>query len=138
MPHQLFLTTRQTTKINNVFANNLSTYRRLSKYEISKITPSPGSFGSWIGNLEKTALTNVAVLLARKNLPGLVSNLTSNPINNFERKIGGNGAARAGKGFASFNLNKDMNDIIEIVKWLDDSGVLIDEITETVKHEIKE
>ena len=31
-----------------------------------------------------------------------------------------------------------MNDIIEIVKWLDDSGVLIDEITETVKHEIKE
>ena len=31
-----------------------------------------------------------------------------------------------------------MNDIIEIVKWLDDSSVLIDEITETVKHEIKE
>ena len=31
-----------------------------------------------------------------------------------------------------------MNDIIEIVKWLDDSGVLIDEINETVKHVIKE
>ena len=30
-----------------------------------------------------------------------------------------------------------MNDIIEIVNLLDDSGVFIDEITETVKHEIK-
>ena len=30
-----------------------------------------------------------------------------------------------------------MNDIIEIVNLLDDSGVFIDEITETVKYEIK-
>ena len=30
-----------------------------------------------------------------------------------------------------------MNDIFEIVNLLDDSGVFIDEITETVKHEIK-
>ena len=94
----------------------MSIYIRLSKQEISKITPSRGSFGSWLGNFGKTALTNIAVLLARKNLSGLVSNLTSNPINNFERKIDGNGAARAGKGFASFNSNKDINDIIEIVK----------------------
>ena len=115
----------------------MSTYIRLSKYQISKITQSRGSFRSWLGNLGKKALTNIAILLARKNLPGLISNLTSHSINKFERKIVGNGAARAGKGFASFNLNKDMNDIIEIVKSLDDSGVLIDEITETVKHEIK-
>ena len=137
LPHELLLTTRQTTKIKNVFANNMSTYIRLSKYQISKITPSRGSFGSWLGNLGKKALTNIAILLARKNLPGLISNLTSNPINKFERKIGGNGAARAGKGFASFNLNKNMNDIIEIVNPLDDSGVFIDEITETVKYEMK-
>ena len=67
----------------------------------------------------------------------MISNLTTNPINKFKRKIGGNGAARAGKGFASFNSNKNMNDIIEIVNPLDDSGVFIDEITETVKYEIK-
>ena len=30
-----------------------------------------------------------------------------------------------------------MNDIIKIIKSLDDSGVLIDAITETVEHEIK-
>ena len=30
-----------------------------------------------------------------------------------------------------------MNDIIKIIKSLEDSGVLIDAVTETVKHEIK-
>ena len=30
-----------------------------------------------------------------------------------------------------------MNDIIKIIKSLEDSGVLIDEVTETVKLEIK-
>ena len=33
--------------------------------------------------------------------------------------------------------NENMNDIIKIIKWLKDSGVLIDGVTETVKHEIK-
>ena len=30
-----------------------------------------------------------------------------------------------------------MNDIIEVIKSLEDSGVLIDRVTEAVKHEIK-
>ena len=30
-----------------------------------------------------------------------------------------------------------MNDIIKIMKLLEDSGVLIDGVTETVKHEIE-
>ena len=30
-----------------------------------------------------------------------------------------------------------MNDAIKILKSLDDSGILIDGVTETVKHEIK-
>ena len=66
LTYELLLTTRQTTKIKNVFANNMSTYIRLSKYQISKITPSRGSFGSWLGNLGKKALTNIGILLARK------------------------------------------------------------------------
>ena len=44
---------------------------------------------------------------------------------------------RAGKEFTLFILNEDMNDIVKIVKSLDDSDVLFDDITETVKHEIK-
>ena len=92
-----FLTTRQTTKIRNVFANNMSTDIKLSKAQISKIIQSDGSFGSWLGNLGKKALTNIAIPLARDNLPGFVSNLTSSTINKFERKISGKGTVRAGK-----------------------------------------
>ena len=33
--------------------------------------------------------------------------------------------------------NENMSDIIKIIKSLEDSGVLIDGVTETVKHEIK-
>ena len=35
--HELFLTTRQTTKIRNAFANNMSTDIKLSKAQISNI-----------------------------------------------------------------------------------------------------
>ena len=130
MPHELFLTTRQTTKIRNAFANNMSADIKLSKSQISKIIQSCESFGSWLANLGKKALTNVAVPLARDDLPGLVSNLTSNEINKFERKISGKGATRARNGFTLY-------DIIKIIKSLEDSGVLINGVTETVKHEIK-
>ena len=54
LPHELFLTTRQTTKIRNAFANNnMSTDIELSKAQISKIIQSGGSFGSWLANLSK-------------------------------------------------------------------------------------
>ena len=44
---------------------------------------------------------------------------------------------RAGKGLTLFFSNEDINDIIKIIKSLEDSDVLIDGITETVKHEIE-
>ena len=59
----------------------MSTDIKLSKAQISNKFQSGGSFGSWLGNLCKKALTNFAILLARDNLPGLVSNLPSNAIN---------------------------------------------------------
>ena len=68
MPLELFLSTRQTTKIRNAFENNISTDIKLSKIQISKI------------------LTNIAIPLTKYNLPGLVSNLTPNALNKFERK----------------------------------------------------
>ena len=40
---------------------------------------------------------------------------------------------REGKGFTLFILYEDMNHIIKIIKSLEDSGMLIDGVTETVK-----
>ena len=136
MPHELFLITRQTTKVRNAFANNMSTDVKLSKDQIFKIIQSGGSFGSWLDNLGKRALTNITIPLARDILAGLVSNLTSNAIDKFERKTSGKGAVRGGKGFTLFILNENMSDIIKIIKSLEDSVVLIDGVPETVKRQI--
>ena len=35
-------------------------------------------------------------------------------------------------------LNEEMNDIIKIVKSLEESGLLIKEVSKTIKNEIKE
>ena len=94
----------------------MSTDIKFSKTQISKTIQSGGSFGSWISSLGKKGLTNIAILLAKDNLRGLVSNLTSNAINTFERKISGKGTVRTGKGFTLFISNEDMNDINEIIK----------------------
>ena len=112
----------------------MSTDIKLSKTQISTIIQSGGYFGSWLG---KRALTNITIPLARDNLSGILSNLTSNAINKFERKRSSKRAVRAGKRFTLFILNEDINDIIKIIKSLEDSGVLIDGVTETVKHETK-
>ena len=42
LPRELLLTTRQRTKLNNAFNNNMSTGLTLSKAQISKITQSGG------------------------------------------------------------------------------------------------
>ena len=74
--------------MRHAFDKNLSTNIKLSKTQISKIIQSGGSFGPWVGNIGRKALTNIAIMhLARENILGLVSNLTSNAINKSERKI---------------------------------------------------
>ena len=62
-----------------------------------------------------------------------MSNLTSNVIYKFERKVGEKGTVRTGKGFTLFILNEYMNDIIKTIKLLENSVALIDGVTETVK-----
>ena len=51
---------------------------------VKKIIQSGRSYGSWLGNLGKEVLTNISIPLARDNLRGSVSNLTSSAINKIE------------------------------------------------------
>ena len=55
LPHELFLTTSQTTKVRNAFANNMWTDIKLIKGQTSKIIQSGGSFSSWLRNLGQKA-----------------------------------------------------------------------------------
>ena len=56
LPHELLLTTRQTTKLRKAIENNMSTDIKLSKAQISKIIQSGGFLGNFLRSLLKTGL----------------------------------------------------------------------------------
>ena len=56
LSHELFLTTRQTTKQRNAIENNMSTDIKLSKAQIYKIIQSGGFLGKLLGLLLKSGL----------------------------------------------------------------------------------
>ena len=132
----------------NAFANNMSTDIKLSIAKLSKMIQLGGFFRGMLISFDKVGkvlgkkkITDLAIPLARENLPGLISNLASNAtlnvIDRFRRKISEKRPVIAEKGFTLFILNEDINDIIRIIKSLEDSSVLIDGVTETVKDETK-
>ena len=63
MPHELFLTTRKTTKTKNTFGNNMLTDIKLSKAQIFKIIQSGGCLGNILDNLGKKVITDLAIHL---------------------------------------------------------------------------
>ena len=86
----------------------MSTDIKLKKTQLSKMTPQSGGFvGKIVGNLGKRALLDLSVLLAKHVLPQLANKATLSILDNFERKISGKRAVRAGKGFTLFILNED-------------------------------
>ena len=51
LPHELFLTTRQSTKLRNAINNNLATDLKLSKTQIKKLIQSGGFLGKLLSKL---------------------------------------------------------------------------------------
>ena len=94
----------------------MSAHIKLSKAQMPKIIQTSGSYGFWLGNLGKKALTNIAITLARDNLH-------SSAIKKFDRKISGKGSVRPGKRFTLIISSEDINDIIRIIKSSEDSGL---------------
>ena len=70
LPHELLLTTTQTTKLRNAVENNMSTDVKLSKAHISKIIQSGGFLGSLLHKIAGP-LMKVAVPLAKNILAPL-------------------------------------------------------------------
>ena len=105
LSHELFLTTRQKTKLKNAFANNISTGIKLSKTQTSQMIESGGCLGSWLSNLGK----KVAVSFTRDNWAALVSNITWHAIKKFEREISGKRTVRTEEGFKLLILNEGMD-----------------------------
>ena len=122
-PHELLLTSRQDTKLRNAVNNNSATDIKLSKAQIKKLIQSGGFLAL---PLAKNVLTPLGLIAAMSAIDGSIQN-----------KIHGSGATKCA-GVKLIIEQEDMNDIIKIIKALENSGILLKGVSKTIKNEIKE
>ena len=136
-PHELLLTDRQVSSTRKAFSNNSSVDIKFSKTQLSKMIQSGGFLDKLLGPLLKTGLSlikNVITPLAKSVLIPLGLTVAASAADaGIHKKILGSGNTTA-----LIISNKDMEDLIKIVKSLEDSGLLLKEVTETVQDEVKE
>ena len=138
-PHELLLTNRQVENIPKAFANHLSTDIKLSKTHLSKMIQSEGFLGRLLGPLLKTRLPlmkSVIKPLAKSVLIPLGLTAAASAADaGIHKKILGSGHNNNTTLIIS---NDEMDDILKIVKSLEDSGVLLKCVSETIQNEAKE
>ena len=132
-PHELLLTNRQVANIRKDFAKNTSIYIiKLSKTQLSKMIQSGGFLGILLGKLAGP-LMKVAMPLAKNVLAPLGLSATMSAIDgSIKKKMLGSGTTTL------IISNDEMDDILKLVKSLENSGVLLKGVSETIQHEAKE
>ena len=137
-PHELLLTNRQVTNLRKAFAKNASTDIMLSKTQLSKMIQSGGFLGKLLGPLLRTGLPlmkGVIKLLAKGVLVPLGLTAAASAADaGIHRRILGSGHNNT----TLIISNDEMNNILEMVKSLEDSGVLLKGVSETIQNEAKE
>ena len=124
---ELLLTNRQVANIRKAFANHSST-----DIKLSKMIQSGGFLGNLLGKLA-SPLMKVAVPLAKNVLAPLGLTAAVSAIDgSIKKKMLGSGTTTL------IISNDEMDDILEIVKSLENSGVLLKGVSETIQHEAKE
>ena len=128
-PHELLLTNRQVANIRKAFANHSSIDIKLSKTQLSKMIQSGGFLGNLLGKLAGP-LMKVAMPLAKNVLAPLGLSASMSAIDgSIKKKMLGSGATTL------IISNDEMDDILKIVKSLENSGVLLKGISETIQNE---
>ena len=137
-PHELLLTNRQVANIRKAFAKNTSIDIKLSKTQLSKMIQSGGFLGRLLGPLLKTGLPlikSVIKPLAKSVLIPLGLTAAASAANaGIHKKI-----LESGHNNTTLVISSDeMDDILKIVKSLENSGVLLKGVSETIHYEAKE
>ena len=137
-PQKLLLTNRQISNLRKAFANHLSADIKLSRTRLSKMIQSGGFLGRLLGPLIKTGLPlikNVIKTLAKSVLIPLGLTAAAAAADaGIHKKILGSGHNNT----TLIISNDEINDIIKIIKSLEDSGLLLKGVTETVQNEVQE
>ena len=128
--HKLLLTNRQVANIRKAFANHSS-----ADIKLSKMIQLGGFLGRLLGPLLKTGLPlikNVIKPLTKSVLIPLgLTAATSATDAGIHKKI-------LGSGYTTLIISNDeLEDVIKIVKSLEDSGLLLKGVTETIQNEVK-
>ena len=122
LPHELFLTQRQITKLRNNIEHNLQTDIKLSKAQISKIIQSGGFLGKLFGPLLKTGLPLLKSVIKPLGLLALTD--ASSAIDaGVQKNVHVSGTATL------LISNKKVKDMMKIVQALEDSGILLKGVT---------
>ena len=128
-PHELLLTNRQVANIRKAFAKNASTDIKLSKTQLSKMIQSGVFLRNLLGKLAGP-LMKVAMPLAKNVLAPLGLSAAMSAIDGSIKK------KMLGSGTTTFIISNDeMDDILKIIKSLEDSNVLLKGVRETIQHE---
>ena len=132
IPHELLLTNRQVENIRKAFANHSSTNIKLSKTQLSNMIQSGGFLGNLLGKLAGP-LMKVTMSLAKNVLAPLGLTAAMSGIDgSIKKKMLGSGTTTL------IISNDETDDILKIVKSLEDSGALLKGVSETIQHEAKE
>ena len=125
--------------LRKAFANHLSTDIKLSKTQLSKMIQSGGFLGRLLGPLLRTGLPlmkSVIKPLAKSVLVPLgLTAVASAADAGIHKKILPSGQ---NNNTTLIILNDEMDDILKIVKSLEDSGLLLKGVSETIQNEAKE
>ena len=137
-PHELLLTNRQVANMHKAFAKNTSTDIKLSKTQLSKMIQSGGFLGKLLGPLLKTGLplikSVIKPLVKSVLVPLGLTAAASAADAGIHKKILGSGHNNT----TLIISNNEMDDILKIVKSLEDSGILLKGVSETIQNEAKE
>ena len=137
-PHELLLTNRQIGNLRKAFAKNISK-DKLSKTQLSNMIQLGEFLGRILGPLLRTRLPlmkSVIKPLAKSVLVPLGLTATESAADaGIHKKILGCGHNNNTSLRAS---NDEMDDILKIVRSLEDSGLLLNDVSETSQNEAKE
>ena len=131
LPHELLLTARQNTKLRNANKNNLATDIKLSKAQIKKLIQSGGFLGKLLsklaGLLIKVGLPLAKNVLAPLGLTAAMSAIDGSILNKIH-----------GSGVKLIIEQEDMNDIMKTIEVLENSGILLKGVSNSIENETKE
>ena len=135
-PHELLLTDRQVWSLRKSFVSHSSADINLSKTQLSKMIQSGEFLSRLFGPLLKMWLPlikNTIKPFAKSVLIPLGLTTAASPADAGIHKI------ILGPGNTTLIIsNNEMEDIVKIIKSLEDSSLLSDVVTKTVQNEVKE